>query len=537
MSKPSEIDHISTFLGKVLNDSDKTKFLFNSKVSSSVTVFPATDGRRYSAKWEEKFPWLKYSVQNDAAFFAYCIAFGQPTSGDVFAEKGFKDWTNATGMKRGMLISHNEPKGHHDACLKTVNYKEIVSNEEKDVCVSISKSYEEKVKRNREILLRIIDTIVVLGQQNIPFLGKNWDMEIKQEYGNFTRFLRWKAEDVSALKDHLDSASYNVKYTSPDIQNELINLAGLHIKESIIQHVKKSKWFSIMADESTYVATKEQMTLYVRHVDDKATVFEDFIGFVEMEKVDAEAISTAIVTAIRDVGLSMDNLRGQGYDGASVMSGEVSSIKTRIQQIQPRAFYHHCRAHVLNLVVASTCKSLPEIRNLFDSVSQLTWFLGGSAKRNAIVFRYLPQDDTSKLVVSDDSDNELMISETLIDKASRKHLVPKLCETRWTARVDTLSALTAEYKCITQSLGDIQTESTVSDARLKAESYLGMLQSSPFIVALFVAQHILSFTRPLTQALQQNDCDIIKACNDANICKTVIQKERSDAVFENLWGK
>jgi hypothetical protein len=50
----------------------------------------------------------------------------------------------------------------------------------------------------------------------------------------------------------------------------------------------------------------------------------------------------------------------------------------------------------------------------------------------------------SKLVVSDDSDNELMISETLIDKASKKHLVPKLCETRWTARVNTLSALIAK---------------------------------------------------------------------------------------------
>ena len=175
----------------------------------------------------------------------------------------------------------------------------------------------------------------------------------------------------------------------------------------------------------------------------------------------------------------------------------------------------------MNLVVASTCKSLPDIRNLFESVSQLTWFLGGSAKRKAIVFRYLPQDHTSKLVVSDDSDNELMISETLIDKASKKHLVPKLCETRWTARVDTLSALISKYECITQSLGDIQTESTVSDAR----SYLRMLQSSPFIVALVVAQHILSFTRPLTQAHQQTDCDIIKACNDANRCKTVIQKE------------
>jgi hypothetical protein len=97
------------------------------------------------------------------------------------------------------------------------------------------------------------------------------------------------------------------------------------------------------------------MTLCGRHVDEKATVFEDLIGFLKMEKVDAKAISTAIVTAIRDVGLSMDNLRGQGYDGVSVMSGEVSGVKTRIQQIQPRAFYHHWRAHVLNLVVTSTC--------------------------------------------------------------------------------------------------------------------------------------------------------------------------------------
>ena len=55
-----------------------------------------------------------------------------------------------------------------------------------------------------------------------------------------------------------------------------------------------------------------------------------------MEKVDTEAISTAIVTTIRDVELSMDNLRGQGYYGASVMSGEVSDVKTGIQQIQPR---------------------------------------------------------------------------------------------------------------------------------------------------------------------------------------------------------
>lgn len=91
-------------------------------------------------------------------------------------------------------MSHNESKGHQDACLKTVNYQEIVSNEKKDICVYISKSYEEKVKRNQEILLRIIDSIIVLGQQNIPFRGNNWDKETKQKDGNFRRFLRLKAE-------------------------------------------------------------------------------------------------------------------------------------------------------------------------------------------------------------------------------------------------------------------------------------------------------------------------------------------------------
>ncbi|CAG2241502.1 unnamed protein product [Mytilus edulis] len=169
------------------------------------------------------------------------------------------------------------------------------------------------------------------------------------------------------------------------------------------------------------------MALCIRYVDRTATVFEDFIGFIEMEKVDAESIATAIVNYVQECGLNMDNLRGQGYDGASVMSGNISGVKARIQQIQPKAYYHHCRAHVLNLVVATSCKALPEIRNLFDSVSQLTWFLGGSAKRMAIVSRYLSGDDTDKLVISGNNDDEPMLSDTLIEKAGKKHLKFKNC--------------------------------------------------------------------------------------------------------------
>lgn len=67
-------------------------------------------------------------------------------------------------------------------------------------------------------------------------------------------------------------------------------------------------------------------------------VREEFIGFVEL---DAESISRKIVEYLKKCELDLCNLRGQGYDGATVMSGKVSGVCTWIQQIQPRALYHH----------------------------------------------------------------------------------------------------------------------------------------------------------------------------------------------------
>lgn len=64
-----------------------------------------------------------------------------------------------------------------------------------------------------------------------------------------------------------------------------------------------------------------------------------------MEKVDAESISNAIVNYLQECNLDLGNLRGQGYDGASVMSGHVNGVRSRIQRIQPRVLYNHCRGH------------------------------------------------------------------------------------------------------------------------------------------------------------------------------------------------
>ena len=79
---------------------------------------------------------------------------------------------------------------------------------------------------------------------------------------------------------------------------------------------------------------------------------------------------------IRVCNLDVANLRGQGYDGASVMAGEVSGVATQLLRQQPKAMYYHCKAHNLNLVVSCTCKQVSEIGNLFDTLRTLTWFVG-----------------------------------------------------------------------------------------------------------------------------------------------------------------
>ncbi|KAJ8311031.1 hypothetical protein KUTeg_011415 [Tegillarca granosa] len=239
---------------------------------------------------------------------------------------------------------------------------------------------------------------------------------------------------------------------------------------------------------------------------------------------------------LRDCDLDIGYLRGQGYDGASVMSGNTSGVKTRIQDVQPRAFYQHCRAHVLNLVLSATCKAVPTIRNLFDSVNDITWFMGASPKRKSIAERYISDDDTAILVVNDDDASESS-SGTLINNARAKKSIPKLCETRWNARVDTLSTFIAKYKSIFSALQDILDESSSTDARLKAASFMRQVQSSVFIIALIISQHILSYTHPLSQALQKTSCDLFKAYNDAQHCKSVIKNQRSDEVFQVLFTR
>ena len=76
---------------------------------------------------------------------------------------GFNGWENATGEKGGTFKIHEKSKTHVSSMDKADNLV-MVSHEKKlDISRFISKAYEEKVSRNRQIVLTIIDVVVILG--------------------------------------------------------------------------------------------------------------------------------------------------------------------------------------------------------------------------------------------------------------------------------------------------------------------------------------------------------------------------------------
>ena len=61
--------------------------------------------------------------------------------------------------------------------------------------------------------------------------------------------------------------------------------------------------------------------------DDKLQLREEFIQFIDTESTTGEAIANKLIGVLRDNGINLQKLRGQGYDGAKNMSGKTKGYK------------------------------------------------------------------------------------------------------------------------------------------------------------------------------------------------------------------
>ena len=92
-----------------------------------------------------------------------------------------------------------------------------------------------------------------------------------------------------------------------------------------------------------------------------------------------------MIKTLNGLGLKVEDIVGQGYNGGSNMVGKHNGVQARIRELNPLTLFTHCYSHSLNRVlVNSVCNHRNiEASNFFGIVELVYTFVEGSAQRYA----------------------------------------------------------------------------------------------------------------------------------------------------------
>ena len=74
-----------------------------------------------------------------------------------------------------------------------------------------------------------------------------------------------------------------IVFTDQKLYKKVIKCFEQELRGIIISEVKQAKFFSVMADECSDVANKEQLAIVIRYVNEDDEICEGFVQFVECE--------------------------------------------------------------------------------------------------------------------------------------------------------------------------------------------------------------------------------------------------------------
>ena len=93
--------------------------------------------------------------------------------------------------------------------------------------------------------------------------------------------------------------------------------------EQLVREVKKSRYYSILADEASDCSLKEQLALIFRFVDKGNIISDEFVSFLECSYgLSGQSVYRTIKKFLVSVGIDISDFRRQSYDKAGVVAGK-----------------------------------------------------------------------------------------------------------------------------------------------------------------------------------------------------------------------
>ena len=201
---------------------------------------------------------------------------------------------------------------------------------------------------------------------------------------------------------------------------EFLNSISHFIDQSVLFHMKKSQFYSIMADESTDVYSKEELSICGRWVEDGKAV-EHFLGSVRAHEVDAQSLTQYLLEFLQGKDLDVRKMGGLGFDGASIMSGAKSGVQLRVGFHTPSTLYVHCRCHQLQLASLHAADEHNEVKRMFGTLFTMWKMFHYSPKKAEKLADIQAAFDSPELKIQKPSDTRWLAREQCV-RAVRRFL-------------------------------------------------------------------------------------------------------------------
>ncbi|XP_047141052.1 zinc finger MYM-type protein 1-like [Hydra vulgaris] len=295
----------------------------------------------------------------------------------------------------------------------------------------------------------------------------------------------------------ITKSEIHTTYLGKTIQNEIVELLANKIKNDILAKLERAKYYSLILDCTPDISHMEQMTVVFRFVSAtesssekpaEVVVSEHFVTFLELQDTTGANMTKVVIDKLQELGVNLDDMRGQGYDNGANMRGKYNGVQARIRQLNPRAFFVPCSAHSLNLVLndAANCSSTHRWSILLNHLSDLT--------------------------------------------------IKPLSATRWESRVGAVRALRFQISGVYDALIEIAEDNTLTTApqvksRAEAKGIARNISNFKFVCSLVLWYDILFQINIVSKMLQSQALDLSLALEHLNATKSFLCDYRCDEEF------
>ena len=139
----------------------------------------------------------------------------------------------------------------------------------------------------------------------------------------------------------------NDRYTSPEIQNELLKVIAFIVLRAIAKDIQSCELFALMADEVAEVSKKEQVVVCLCYVDKDFEAHEEFFGIHQVEFNQSDVLITVLKDTLLHLNLPHSSYWGQCYDGASNTAGSRNGVAKQLLKEETWASFTHWYGHAL----------------------------------------------------------------------------------------------------------------------------------------------------------------------------------------------